>query len=225
MVINGQVKSRSRQDKVNAFQNDKGRFDVMLLSPRDGGVGLTLTAANHVIHFTRWWNPAVEDQATDRIYRIGQQLPVHVQYPMAIHPTIQKCFDFNLNQLLKEKRKRSADLLLPTSDEDGILESLLSETFKTQNRFELSLRESYVISSKEFEEITLSRLQKYAPSLGFQVRSTPASWDGGADMIIETFDGRIYENNYQLRQRKTVDRPFCQKACNIYQFCENSASN
>lgn len=191
MVINGQVNSHSRQERVNAFQKDKGRFDVMLLSPRAGGVGLTLTSANHVIHLTRWWNPAVEDQATDRIYRIGQERPVHVHYPMAIHPTIQKCFDFNLNQLLKEKRRRSADLLIPSSDEDGILDSLISETFTAQNSFEFSLKESYVISGKEFEEITLRRLQKYAPSLGFQVRSTPASWDGGADMIIETFDGRI----------------------------------
>ena len=45
----------------------------MILSPRAGGVGLTLTAANHVIHLSRWWNPAVEDQCTDRVFRIGQR--------------------------------------------------------------------------------------------------------------------------------------------------------
>lgn len=191
MVINGQVNSGARQERVNAFQKDRGRFDVMLLSPRAGGVGLTLTSANHVIHLTRWWNPAVEDQATDRIYRIGQQLSVHVYYPMAIHPKIEKCFDFNLNQLLKEKRRRSADLLLPVSDSNEILEELMSETFKAQRSFSFSLQDSYVISGKEFENFILARLQRYAPSLGYQVRSTPASWDGGADMIIESTNGRI----------------------------------
>ncbi len=191
MVINGQVNSGARQDRVDVFQKDKGRFDVMLLSPRAGGVGLTLTAANHVIHLTRWWNPAVEDQATDRIYRIGQELPVHVYYPMAIHPNIDKCFDFNLNQLLKEKRRRSADLLLPTSDSDENLDELISQTLKVQRNIPFSLQDSYVISGKEFEDWILIRLQKYAPSLGYQVRFTPASWDGGADMIIESTNGRI----------------------------------
>lgn len=191
MVINGQVNSGARQERVDAFQEDKGCFDVMLLSPRAGGVGLTLTAANHVIHLTRWWNPAVEDQATDRIYRIGQQLPVHVYYPMSIHPNIEKCFDFNLNQLLKEKRRRSADLLLPTFDSDEILDDLLSQTFKAQRNKLFSIEDSYLITGKEFENLILTKLQKYGPSLGYQVRSTPASWDGGADMIIESTDGRI----------------------------------
>lgn len=85
MVINGQVSTEVRQARVNAFQRDSG-FDVMLLSPKAGGVGLTLTAANHVIHLSRWWNPAVEDQCSDRVYRIGQTKPVHIYYPLAILP-------------------------------------------------------------------------------------------------------------------------------------------
>ncbi|MBL0295615.1 MAG: SWF/SNF helicase family protein [Betaproteobacteria bacterium] len=71
MVINGQVSTEARQARVEAFQRESG-FDVMLLSPKAGGVGLTLTAANHVIHLSRWWNPAVEDQCSDRVYRIGR---------------------------------------------------------------------------------------------------------------------------------------------------------
>ena len=50
----------------------------MILSPKAGGVGLTLTAANNVIHLQRWWNPAVEDQCTDRVFRIGQTKDVNV---------------------------------------------------------------------------------------------------------------------------------------------------
>ena len=193
MVINGQVDSGARQERVDEFQNksNKGHFDVMLLSPRAGGVGLTLTAANHVIHLTRWWNPAVEDQATDRIYRIGQELPVHIYYPMAIHPSTEKCFDFNLNQLLKEKRKRSGDLLLPMPDANEILTELMSATFNVQKDFSLNLSESYVLTGQQFEDFILAQLQKIAPSLGFQVKPTPASWDGGADMIIESTQGKI----------------------------------
>ena len=55
-----------------------GEAPVFLLSLKAGGVGLTLTRATHVVHFDRWWNPAVEDQATDRAYRIGQDHPVQV---------------------------------------------------------------------------------------------------------------------------------------------------
>ena len=86
LLINGQVTGDVRQKRVSAFQERRGVFDVMILSPRAGGVGLTLTAANHVIHLSRWWNPTVEDQCTDRVYRIGQEQEVHVYFPMAIHP-------------------------------------------------------------------------------------------------------------------------------------------
>ena len=55
---------------IEEFQN--GTYDIFILSLKAGGTGLNLTAANHVIHYHRWWNPAVENQATDRAYRIGQ---------------------------------------------------------------------------------------------------------------------------------------------------------
>jgi SNF2 family DNA or RNA helicase len=61
---------------VDFFQ--AGRVPVLLLSLKAGGVGLNLTKATHVVHYDRWWNPAVEDQATDRAHRIGQTRPVQV---------------------------------------------------------------------------------------------------------------------------------------------------
>jgi SNF2 family DNA or RNA helicase len=86
----------------------------MLLSPKAAGVGLTLTAANHVIHLSRWWNPAVEDQCTDRVYRIGQQRDVHVHLPIAVHPTYgERSFDANLHRLLEKKRALSMGLFAP----------------------------------------------------------------------------------------------------------------
>lgn len=91
----------------------------MILSPKAGGVGLTLTAANHVIHLSRWWNPAVEDQCTDRIYRIGQRKDANVYYPLALHPHASLrdySFDKILHALLDRKRTMSRDVLAPVED-------------------------------------------------------------------------------------------------------------
>ena len=74
--LNGSVPKAQRDHMIERFQN--GEFPVFLLSLKAGGTGLNLTAANHVIHYDRWWNPAVENQATDRAYRIGQSRFVHV---------------------------------------------------------------------------------------------------------------------------------------------------
>jgi SNF2 family DNA or RNA helicase len=74
--LNGSVPKTKRDDMIEKFQNQE--FPVFLLSLKAGGTGLNLTAANHVIHYDRWWNPAVENQATDRAYRIGQSRFVHV---------------------------------------------------------------------------------------------------------------------------------------------------
>jgi len=115
MRIHGGVSGEVRKRYVDIFQSGpKDQFDVMLLSPKAGGVGLTITAANNVIHLTRWWNPAVEDQSTDRVYRIGQKRPVNVYIPMAISPKYQeRSFDVNLNSLLSEKRNLSYNALIP----------------------------------------------------------------------------------------------------------------
>lgn len=112
MVINGEVSTAERQARVERFQTETG-FDVMLLSPRAGGVGLTLTAANHVIHLSRWWNPAVEDQCSDRVYRIGQTKEVHIYYPMALLPGRESAsFDLQLQQLMTRKRELARQLLV-----------------------------------------------------------------------------------------------------------------
>jgi len=76
LFLHGRVPARRREDLVARFQD--GGAPVFLLSLKAGGVGLNLTRATHVVHYDRWWNPAVEDQATDRAYRIGQDQPVQV---------------------------------------------------------------------------------------------------------------------------------------------------
>ncbi|TCN28841.1 SNF2 family DNA or RNA helicase [Kribbella orskensis] len=76
LFLHGGIGVRKREQLVEQFQ--AGEAQVFLLSLKAGGVGLTLTKATHVVHYDRWWNPAVEDQATDRAYRIGQDKPVQV---------------------------------------------------------------------------------------------------------------------------------------------------
>jgi SNF2 family DNA or RNA helicase len=117
MRISGKETGLKRKKYVDQFQNGNiDEFDVMILSPKAGGVGLTLTAANHVIHLSRWWNPAVEDQCTDRIFRIGQKKSVFIYYPLAIHPKYKEMsFDQNLHNLLEKKRELSRAVLVPTT--------------------------------------------------------------------------------------------------------------
>ncbi|HJV23042.1 MAG TPA: DEAD/DEAH box helicase [Holophagaceae bacterium] len=88
-----------RDAMVKAFQEDPASPPVLLLSLKAGGVGLNLTAATHVFHFDRWWNPAVEDQATDRTYRIGQTKNVQVHKLVTIGTLEEK-----IDALLESKR-------------------------------------------------------------------------------------------------------------------------
>jgi len=132
LLISGKVSGPARQQRVNEFQQRGAGFDVIILSPRAGGVGLTLTAANHVIHLSRWWNPAVEDQCTDRVYRIGQKRDVQVYYPQAIHPDPdlrEASFDLKLHALLARKRDLSREFLVPPVA-DGDAAGLFGETVR-----------------------------------------------------------------------------------------------
>ncbi len=127
-IINGNVPGHKRKGFVDNFQGRPG-FDVMVLSPRAGGVGLTLTAANHVIHLSRWWNPAVEDQCTDRALRIGHQKPVHIYLPIARHPQYgDSSFDVKLDHLLSRKRQLSRELLAPVGATKRDLDELYHST-------------------------------------------------------------------------------------------------
>jgi hypothetical protein len=118
-IINGSVaasssSTSSRQKRIKAFQELNG-FGVIILSPLAVGFGVNIQAANHVIHFTRTWNPAKEDQATDRAYRIGQTKDVYVYYPVVTANDFLT-FDAKLDKLLNWKRGLSNDMLNGTGD-------------------------------------------------------------------------------------------------------------
>ncbi|TGB03501.1 DEAD/DEAH box helicase [Halobacillus salinus] len=113
-IINGATESR--QYLVDNFNELEG-FNVLILSPRAAGTGLTITGANHVIHYTRWWNPAVENQATDRAYRIGQDKDVHVYYPMVTSGK-GNTVEVVVNRLLEEKKALAENIIVPSKDLD-----------------------------------------------------------------------------------------------------------
>ena len=120
-IINGDTPSivkrrvsgkQSRQESINDFQAVSG-FNVIIMSPVAAGMGLNVIAANHVIHYSRHWNPAKENQATDRAYRIGQTKDVSVYYPMAIRSDM-KSFDEILDDLLSRKTTLATSTIFPT---------------------------------------------------------------------------------------------------------------
>jgi SNF2 family DNA or RNA helicase len=111
--LDGSTSSKHRKERVEAFQSGEG--DLFLISLKAGGLGLNLTAADYVIHMDPWWNPAVEDQASDRAHRIGQTRPVTI-YRLVCKHTIEE----KIVQLHQEKRDL-ADSLLEGTDTSGRL--------------------------------------------------------------------------------------------------------
>jgi non-specific serine/threonine protein kinase len=105
LVLHGETEVKRRAELVRRFQEDEA-VGFFVLSLKAGGTGLNLTAASHVVHFDRWWNPAVENQATDRAFRIGQTKKVLV-HKFVCRGTVEEKID----QLLESKKKLSTDLL------------------------------------------------------------------------------------------------------------------
>jgi non-specific serine/threonine protein kinase len=114
-VIHGGVTPKKRGATVEKFNSEYVPF--MVLSLKAGGVGLNLTAANHVVHFDRWWNPAIENQATDRVFRIGQTKGVMV-HTFITTGTIEEKID----TMIESKQQLAADVIAASSGETWITE-------------------------------------------------------------------------------------------------------
>ncbi len=120
--LHGGISREKRESMIGEFQDPETEPSAFVLSLKAGGVGITLTKANHVFHFDRWWNPAVEDQATDRAFRIGQNKNVFVHKFVAIGTLEEK-----IDQMIEDKKKLSASVV--GSDESWLTE-LDNEAFK-----------------------------------------------------------------------------------------------
>jgi SNF2 family DNA or RNA helicase len=131
--LHGGTPKKRRDELVTRFQAGEGP-PIMLLSLKAGGTGLTLTAANHVIHLDRWWNPAVENQATDRAFRIGQRRNVQVR-KFVCPGTVEERID----ELITKKKALSS---MVVGDGEGWLTELSTE----------SLRELFTLGAEALEE-------------------------------------------------------------------------
>ncbi len=183
-----------RKRVLDTFRTSSG-FGVLVLSPFVAGVGLTITEANHVIHYGRWWNPAVEAQATDRAYRIGQIRPVTVYYPILRDPFATSegsSFDEVLDALLTRKLSLARDFLHPIADEDGAAGELRAELLwgrsggPTQPQSAAADLDPPLdgagvdrLSASDFEACVAALLE----AEGQDVVLTCASGDGGADVL------------------------------------------
>ncbi|MFF3066512.1 SNF2-related protein [Oerskovia sp. NPDC057915] len=118
MLLHGGTPVAQREQMVARFQATEGIPPVFLLSLKAAGTGLNLTRADHVVHFDRWWNPAVEEQATDRAYRIGQTRPVQV-HRLTSEGTIEE----HIARMIESKREL-ADAVLGAGGVEGAISEL-----------------------------------------------------------------------------------------------------
>lgn len=189
-IVNGAVpragdtqhSRESRKSILERFQTESG-FGAIVLSPDVAGVGLTLTEANHVFHYGRWWNPARESQATDRAYRLGQTRPVWVYYLVARDPRREfETFDEKLDSLLARRRQLANDFLAPSPPED----TLRSELYKavtaeapTESPASAAVTDPCGLDWRRFEALIATMEARR----GADVLLTPGSGDGKADVI------------------------------------------
>ena len=180
-ILNGQTTLNQRNKIVKEFQATMGdgQFDIRILSPRAAGVGLTLTAATHIIHLSRWWNPAVEEQCNDRIYRIGQRHDCTIHIPIAYHPYhLEQSFDCTLNNMMIEKRNLFREALQPPVDARDDPSMLIGAL--TGSKFDIK-----IIDQNDwlaFEKWAADMARK---SGKWEVSNTPRTGDAGADVHMK----------------------------------------
>ena len=215
----------SRQQTIDRFQEEEG-FNVIIMSPIAAGVGLNVTKANHIIHYTRHWNPAKEEQATDRAYRIGQQKDVYVYYPMAIFPddmkdeegNIMKSFDEILDTLLNNKKALASHTLFPTEQAEITPDELFGNIFgtKTESKPKVQTITDIDRLNPNLFEATIGALYN---KQGFEVYLTPYSNDKGVDVVVLK-NGENYL--IQVKQTKSlVGNEAIQEICTAKKYYED----
>jgi superfamily II DNA or RNA helicase len=189
-IVNGGTGKRqtgshrdTRAGLLTRFGQREG-FNVIVLSPEVAGVGLTIVEANHVIHYGRWWNPAKEAQATDRVYRLGQTKDVHVHYPVATDPQGQfETFDQKLDALLRRRRALASEFLSPLPPEDDLRLELVDSLAGSEPAVEAAVK----LSPDEIRNLSWSQFEALTAALeevqGNCVCLTPLTGDDGIDVI------------------------------------------
>lgn len=181
----GSASNHTRQQLIDDFEAREG-FGALVMSPIAAGLGLNITAANHVIHYARHWNPAKEDQATDRVYRIGQSKDVHVYYPICTVPgESYRSFDQILDDLLERKRALADASLFPSErvevKRDRVYDSVLGENDdkSRSTASPIDLQTACSLDPFLFEALVALLWKRE----GFYVHLTPRQSDRGTDVI------------------------------------------
>jgi hypothetical protein len=194
--------SASRQKRIKAFQQRDG-FGVIILSPVAVGFGVNIQRANHVIHYTRTWNPAKEDQATDRAYRIGQEKNVYVYYPV-VHAEDFTTFDVKLDQLLTFKRKLAEDMLNGAGDVapgDFVMTDLIPGGEATGIDERITLDMALRMGGQHFECLTGVLWAKQ----GYETYRTPSTKDYGVDVVAISGDrGQLVQAKSSAKDGATL---------------------
>ncbi|AGB41058.1 DNA/RNA helicase, superfamily II, SNF2 family [Halobacteroides halobius DSM 5150] len=198
-VLNGDIAQNKRQRVLDNFRKSEG-FNVIILSPEVAGVGIDLVEANHVIHYTRLWNPAKEDQATDRAYRIGQKKDVSVYYPILTLDReynykfeseveyINRCLTENvkgkspeekLNKLLVNKKNLLLNFFFAAGDSTIDWNSIADENEMEQVDYINIGNVSELVGPYEFE-ILVAKLYEHK---GYKVYPTIRVGDNGVDVV------------------------------------------
>ncbi|WP_058484985.1 SNF2-related protein [Defluviitalea phaphyphila] len=202
-IVNGKITNLDkRKELIDNFREKQG-FNVIILSPDVAGFGLTLTEANHVIHYMRLWNPAKEDQATDRVYRIGQDKEVTVYYPM-LSFTEDNTYEYNdvreyvnqnieiksdnlspeekLNILMARKKNMLLNFFLAAENGDISEEEFFrldNENKREKNIIQFRDIQDNLIDEYEFEALTAVIYEKK----GYTTYLTTRSNDNGVDVV------------------------------------------
>lgn len=227
VIVNGDVKGNLRLREIESVKKLNG-FGVLILSPEVAGYGLTITQANHVIHFSRGWNPAKENQATDRAYRIGQKKDVTVYIPIVSFDRssiLETNFDtnedyYNWNYPIeKVSPEENLDILMRKkgsllnnffSVASSISTNELFDTFVTKETDDDSLKLSELIETlnpDQFEGFCALIFEKK----GYSVTLTPYSGDLGVDVVVHDYsEGKplliqVNKTKLALNQKKVQE--------------------
>lgn len=225
--INGEMNGRARQHSIDRFNESDG-FNVLILSPEAAGVGFTITSANNVIHLSRTWNPAKEEQATDRAYRIGQKKDVNVYIPMACHKDFGQggSFDEMLDELLEYKRVLSENVLFPTEDssKDGI------KIYNDINNIGISEEQACYWSIKDIDLVTGDVFERIISDLYRtmgkfdDVVKTQSTNDNGADVIAldrKTQTGLLFQCKHKEKADSMIGNSAVQEIAASVKYYES----
>lgn len=211
-VINGETKATAkrkteltRQRLIDQLQSADG-FGILIMSPLAAGVGLTVTAANNVIHLERHWNPAKEAQATDRAYRIGQKRDVNIYIPILHHPEVTS-FDVKLSALLDSKIVLKESVMAPdvAKPEQFDPAEVFGSPSPTEGKGALHFDQVQAAGWKQFEAVVAELM--IARDGGY-VYLTALSNDKGADVVVVSQSGnRLIQCKHQKQKKMHGDAP------------------